>query len=103
MSSSQRGAVTDPAPPRRLPTVLRAAGRREAGGRFGQRKGSGEGKVAAVLRSRGLGTEWHSRLFLSFQCNQPSSQMFMAAHAIHQGWAQRWTGDLLHALEKLRV
>lgn len=57
------------------------------GGEFGQRKGSGEGQVAEVLRSRGLGTGWHSRLFLSFQFNQPSSQTSMAASAIHQGWA----------------
>lgn len=45
--------------------------------------------MAEVLRSRGLGTECHPRLFFSFQCNQPSHQMSLAANAILQGWAHR--------------
>lgn len=58
-----------------------------------QAVGRSWGEVTGARRSRVWGQSWQARLFLSCRRHQPSSQqMFMAANAMHQGWAHS-TGE----------
>lgn len=100
-SPSQRGCCRP-----RLPTVLRAAGRREAGwGDAGNGKAAGEGSGRGPpLRSRRLGTELASKPFplISIPSALKSADVYSCQLHTPGLGTQRWT-RAARALEKLQV